>query len=93
MEELVKVCEYELDKSIVNKCIEEDRKISNEDVKIEIHEILEDNKIEYKNKIEEKWKAKIGTQRKVQEYCLFVEIYVKEQDYDKAKKLIEEYLK
>ena len=47
MEELVKVCEYELDKAIVNKCIEEDRKISNEDVKIEIHEILEDNKIEY----------------------------------------------
>ena len=38
MEELVKVCEYELDKAIVNKCIEEDRKISNEDVKIIVEE-------------------------------------------------------
>lgn len=93
MEELIKLCEYELDKKIIDKCIEEDRQLKSKDVENEIHEILKDHQIEFKNKIEEKWKAKVGTQRKVQEYCLFMEIYVKERDYDEAKKLIEEYLK
>ena len=67
MESLVKVYEYELDKDIINKCLEEGRDIKSKDVENEIHQILKDNKIYFKNR----------TQRKINEHSLIAEIYVK----------------
>ena len=91
--ELVKVYEYELSKDVIEKCKKEERDIQSIDVENEIHEILKDNNIEFKNKIEEGWRSKIGTQKKIKEFYLFVEVYVKKSDYIKAKELIDEYLK
>lgn len=93
MESLVKVYEYELDKDIINKCLEEGRDIKSKDVENEIHQILKDNKIYFKNRIKENWKPKVGTQRKINEHSLIAEIYVKETDFEQAQILIEEYLK
>lgn len=92
-DELVKLYEYKLDKEIVSKCLEEGRDIQSKDVENEIHQILKDNKIYFKNRIKENWKPKVGTQRKINEHSLIAEIYVKETDFEQAQILIEEYLK
>lgn len=79
---LVKVYEYEFE---CFKDLPPERKITNDEVKIVLHEILENNNIRYKNKLTEKW---FGLKRAT--YHLFVEIYVYQEDEQKALKLIEE---
>ncbi len=88
-EELVKICNYKLNRDIIDKCIEEERDIKSEDVEIHIHQILKGNKIKYKNKLNEVW---TGT-GKYSRYDLEVEIYVNKEDEVKVKELIKEYFK
>ena len=52
--------------------------ITSKDVENEIHKILKDYNIEFKNKLREEWKSRMGMMKKVKDYCLIVEIYVKE---------------
>ena len=78
-QELVKIYEYELDRDIVKKCIEEDRKIRNEDIKVEIHKVLEQNGILYKNRINEKWEGNYKTPI----FKLMIEGYINKIDYDR----------
>ena len=85
-EELVKFYSYTLDREIIEKCREEERDIKNSDVKITIHSILEDNNLEYKNKLRENW---IGFKRP--RYDLIVEIFVYKKDLKRAKELLQEY--
>lgn len=92
-ENWIKVIEYELNKDIVEKCNLEERNITSKDVENEIHVLLKDHHIEYKNKLREEWKPKAGMSVKVKDYCLIVEVYVIESQYEKAKELINEYLK
>ena len=93
MEELVKVYEYELNRDIIKQCKEEERQITSKDVENEIHTILRDHQIEFRNKIREDWKPRVGTVKKVQDYCLIIEVYVEENQYEEAKRLVQEYLK
>lgn len=88
-EELVKIYSYELDRHIIDKCIEEERQIKSEDVEIDIQQILKDNNIQYKNKINEVWSGNSKSPR----YILEVEIYVQNEEQKKVKELIEKYLK
>ena len=67
------------------------REITSKDVETEIHTLLRDNQIEFKNKIAEGWKSRMGMMKKVKDYCLIVEVYVKESQADKAMELIKEY--
>ena len=87
-EKLVKIYSYQLDRQIIDKCIEEERNIKSADVEIAIQQILKDNNIQYKNKINEVWSGNYKTPR----YDLQVEIYVNMNDEEKTKKLIEKYL-
>jgi len=89
MEELVKIYSYEIDRQIIDKCIEEGRQIKSEDVEIAIQQILKDNNIKYKNKINEVWSGGSKSPR----YNLEVEIYVNKENQEKAKEIIEKYLK
>ena len=91
-ENWVKVCEYELNRDIIEKCKEEEREITSKDVENEIHTLLKDYQIEFKNKLREDWKPRSGMVKKVNDYCLIVEIYVKESQIAKAEELIKEYL-
>ena len=91
-ENWVKVCEYELNRDIIEKCKEEEREITSKDVENEIHTLLKDYQIEFKNKLREEWKPRSGMVKKVNDYCLIVEIYVKESQIAKAEELIKEYL-
>ena len=88
-EELVKICSYKLNRDIIDKCVEEEREITKEDVEIHIHQILKGNNIKYKNKLNEVW-TRTG---KYAIYNLEVEIYVNKEDELKSKELIKEYLK
>ena len=87
------VFEYELDRDIVEKCNIENRDITSKDVENEIHSVLKDYQIEFKNKLREEWKPKPGMLTKVRDYYLIVEVYVKESQFEKANELIKEYLK
>ena len=91
-ENLIKVLEYELSRDIIEKCSKEGREITSKDVETEIHILLKDHQIEYKNKLREEWKPKAGMSIKVKDYCLIVEVYVKESQNEKAKELINKYL-
>lgn len=82
-EEYVKICEYELDREIIAKCREEDRDITSKDVRTELQEVLEENGIEYKNKLVEEWRGK-----RIAKYFLLVEVYVLKEDEEKTKKLL-----
>ena len=56
MEEgLMKIIEYPIDRSIINKCLEEERDFTKDDIEGEIQQILKGNGIDYKIKINEKW--------------------------------------
>ena len=86
-DELVKVYSYELDRKIIDQCIEEGRSIKASDVEMVIQQILKDNNIQYKNKINEVWSGNYKTPR----YNLQVEIYVNIEDKEKTKEIIEKY--
>ena len=58
-------------------------------VEIAIQQILKDNNIQYNNTINEVWSGR----SKSPIYNLKVEIYVNKENQEKAKKLIEKYLK
>ena len=88
-EELVKICSYKLNRDIIDRCAEEEREIKKEDVEIHIQQILKENNIKYKNKLNEVW-TRMG---KYAIYDLEVEIYICKEDEAKAKELIKEYLK
>jgi len=85
-ENLVKIYEYELSREIVDKCIEEERKITSKDVEMVLHEIFKENNIKYKNRLTERW---TGIKYSLK-YHVIVEIYVEESDATVAKKIIEE---
>lgn len=91
-ENWIKIYEYELGRDIIEKCKEEDRDIKSRDVENEIHKILKDNQIEFRNRLREEWKPRTGMVKKVSDFYLIVEIYVKENQSKKAEELIKEYL-
>lgn len=91
-ENWVKIFEYELSRDIIEKCKEEDREITSNDVENEIHKILKDYQIEFRNRLREEWKPRTGMVKKVSDYYLIVEIYVQESQMEQAEKLIKEYL-
>ena len=84
--EYVPLFKYKLNKNIIDKCIEENRDITSQDVKIVLHQILEDNKIKYKNKLVENWSS--VSNHGVSKYSLFVELYVLKKDKEKAEELL-----
>ena len=86
-DELIKVDEYILDRDIVNKCFEEERELTKEDIEGEIQEILRGNGIECKSKIVENWSPRV-TKNGVSKYHLIVEVYVYKKDYEEAIKLL-----
>lgn len=98
MEDLVKVYEYQLDEEFIEKCIEEERELTNKDVEIELHKILEDNGISYKNKIvqdldiELKYYKISANVLECNDYCFFVEVYVDKVNQEEAEKLINIYM-
>lgn len=83
LEELEMIYSYPLDRNIVKKCMEEDRKLTNEDVNIWVQKLLEENRIKYKNRFNERW---IGS--KSAKYILEIEVYVNRKDVVEATKLI-----
>ena len=86
--EYVLLFKYGLDKNIIDKCIEEDRDITSQDVKMDWHQILEDNNIKYKNKLVENW-SPVGYSG-MSEYNLFVEKYVIKKDKEKAEEILKQ---
>ncbi len=51
--EYIKIIEYMIDRSVIKKCIDENREISKEDVENDIQKTLKINKIECKTKLDE----------------------------------------
>ena len=86
--EYVPLFKYKIDKNIIDKCIEENRDITSQDVKIDLHQILEDNKIKYKNKLVENWSS--VSYSGMSEYDLSVETYVLKKDKEKAEELLKQ---
>ena len=83
-ENLVCVYAYPLQEEFVESFIEQEKQLTNEDIKTDIHRILEDNFITYKNKLVDNWTGR--------DYKIVVEVYVYEVNYLKAKQLIDELL-
>ena len=88
-DELVKITEYPIDKSIINKCLEEERDLTKEDLEGEIQQTLKGNGIDYKIKINEKW-TKVSRYAS-SKYQLIAEIFVYKKDYENAKNLLNNY--
>lgn len=88
-EELVKITEYPIDRSIINKCLEEERNLKKEDLEGEFLQILKENRIDYKIKINEKWTkvSRIASSK----YQLMAEIFVYKKDYENARNLLNNY--
>lgn len=89
-EDLVEVAEYTVDRNIINQCANEGRELTKKDVETVLQQILKDNGIECKTKLEEKWNEKITGEYVEPKYNLVAEIYVYKKDYDMARKLLEE---
>lgn len=86
MEDLVLLFEYNLSQKIIKRCIDENREIKKDDVVTIYHEILEKNGIECFDKLKEEW----SSISKNPDYMILVQTYVKRQDEEKARKLMEE---
>ena len=90
-EELVKVAEYVIDRHIIQKCVEEERELTKQDVEGELQAILRDNGIECKTKLNEEWSPRVDKYAE-SKYNLIAEIYVEKKEYEMAKKLLEELI-
>ena len=82
-EKYVKIYEYELNRDIIKKCTDEKRELTDESIKTEVHKMLEENKISYKNKIVEHWEG-----LRIRRYIVVVEVYVLKADEIMAKQVL-----
>ena len=87
-EELIKITEYVIDREIVQKCAEEGRNLTKQDVECELQDILRKNEIECKTKLNEEWTPKVSKYAS-SKYNLIAEVYVHKEDYERAKEIIE----
>lgn len=84
VEKLVQLTEYMLDRNMITDYSNKEYKIQETDIETEVQQILKDNHIEYKTKIDENWSGGYRTPK----YELLFKVYVYEKDYELAKKLI-----
>ena len=87
-ENFVKIVEYIVDREIINKCNEEGRELKKEDIEDVVQEILRGNGIECKTKISERWTP--ADSHGQSKYQIIAEVFIAENNYEKAKKLISE---